>query len=145
MPKNAQVFLYYLHSSVILKERNRLKKFLIKIFEHEGKMAGTINIIFCTDEYLLKINKDFLKHNYYTDIITFDLSENGSDIIDSDIYISYDRVKENALKHKVSILKELHRVIFHGILHLCGYKDKSAIDIKLMRNKENQYLSQYFI
>ncbi|TAH02244.1 MAG: rRNA maturation RNase YbeY [Sphingobacteriales bacterium] len=145
MSKKPQIFLNYLHSSVILKERDRLKKFLISMFKHEGKTAGTINIIFCTDDYLLEINKNFLKHNYYTDIITFDLSEISSTIINSDIYISYDRVKENALIHKVSIPKELHRVIFHGILHLCGFKDKTAKDIKIMRSKENQYLSQYFI
>lgn len=145
MPKKTQISLNYLHHSVILKERNRLKKFIIHLFESEEKIAGTINIIFCTDEFLLKINKDFLKHDYYTDIITFDLSEINSPVIDSDIYISYDRVKENALIHNVSTLKELHRVIFHGILHLCGFKDKSQKDIKLMRNKENQYLSQYFI
>ena len=91
---------------------------------------------------ILEINRQFLKHDFYTDIITFDLSEGSSTM--AEIYISIDRVKENASKMGVSFKSELHRVLFHGVLHLCGYKDKSARDIKIMREKEDFYLFQYF-
>lgn len=144
MPTKTSIKFNYLHPSVILKERNRLKKFLLYLLSCERKNAGTINIIFCSDQYLLKINQDFLNHNYYTDIITFDLSIKEASKIDADIFISYDRIKENAFTLNNTIKLELHRVLFHGFLHLCGYKDKSARDIKLMRNKEDQYLSLYF-
>lgn len=144
MPKKTSIKFNYLHPAITLKERNRLKKFLVYLLNCEGKKAGTINIIFCTDKYLLKVNQGFLKHNYYTDIITFDLSTRASSKIDSDIFISYDRVKENAFIVNNTIKLELHRVLFHGFLHLCGYKDKSEKDIKIMRNKEDQYLSLYF-
>lgn len=101
-----------------------------------------VNYIFCTDKALLKINQDFLKHDYYTDIITFDLSE-GDEVV-AEIYISIDRVKDNARKLGVSFQRELHRVIFHGALHLCGYKDKSPKDSTMMRNREDFYLKKYF-
>ena len=103
----------------------------------------TINYIFCSDEYLLSINQEYLQHDTYTDIITFDLSNNKTEIV-SDIYISIDRVKENAQKFNSNIEHELHRVLFHGILHLCGLKDKSKQDAALMRSKEEYYLNTYF-
>ncbi|OYZ01627.1 MAG: rRNA maturation RNase YbeY [Sphingobacteriia bacterium 28-36-52] len=109
------------------------------IFKKEKKQLGLINYIFCSDEMLLKINQDFLQHNYYTDIITFGLNEPGEPI-DAEIYVSIDRVKDNALQQGVSFQNEMQRVLFHGALHLCGYKDKKKSEIIVMRQKEDQYL-----
>jgi len=105
----------------------------------EKKKLGEIVYVFCTDEYLLKKNNEFLNHDKLTDVITFDYCDN--DIINGDILISTDRVKENAEIFEVDFLTELHRVMAHGLLHLLGYKDKTKDDIKLMRAKENYYLS----
>ena len=99
--------------------------------------------MFCSDEYLLRINRDYLQHDYYTDIITFDLSEPGGPV-QGEIYISVDRVRDNAKELAVSIQKELHRVIFHGVLHLCGYTDKTKQDQARMRALEEKYLDLYF-
>jgi rRNA maturation RNase YbeY len=105
----------------------------------EDKLLGDVTIIFCSDEYLLEVNRQHLDHDYYTDIITFDYSD--FPLISGDLFISVDRVKENAIDFKVSFEHELHRVIIHGFLHLCGYLDKSEEDELLMRSKENQALS----
>ena len=110
----------------------------------EGYKPKEISIIFCSDEYLLEINKQHLNHNYFTDIITFDLTPKNEKEITSELYISTDRVKHNAKDYNTTISNELHRVIFHGILHLCGFKDKSKKDTVLMRAKEQEYLSLYF-
>ncbi|HVF82414.1 MAG TPA: rRNA maturation RNase YbeY, partial [Flavisolibacter sp.] len=109
-----------------------------------GKSVDAINYIFCNDEYMLSINKEYLNHDNYTDIITFELSEKGEPVL-SDIYISFDRIKENAKIFKTSIMEELHRVIFHGALHLCGFKDKSVADAAAMRQQEDLCLSEYFV
>ena len=101
--------------------------------------VGEINYIFCSDNYLLKVNQDYLEHDYYTDIITFDYRV-GS-LINGDLFISIDRVKENASDQKVSEKDELHRVMVHGLLHIIGYKDKSPEEERLMRSKEDFYLS----
>lgn len=114
-----------------------------KLFKKEGKALAGLNIIFCTDEGLLQINRQFLQHDYYTDIITFPLSS-GKEPIEAEIYISIDRVKDNAKTERVSFQTELHRVIFHGCLHLTGYNDKSSQQIKKMREAENKYLRLYF-
>jgi len=98
--------------------------------------------IFCDDEYLLNINRRFLKHDYYTDIITFDLSEQVSYIV-GEIYISIDRVNENAAIHRSAREQEINRVIFHGALHLCGYKDKTGKQKLIMKKKEDQYLREF--
>jgi rRNA maturation RNase YbeY len=129
---------------ITLKERNRLKNNIKSIFKNEGKSLNSLSIIFCSDKYLLNINKEFLHHNYYTDIITFDLSTSNK-LIDAEIYISIERVKENAKAFNSSIKTELHRVIFHGVLHLCGYKDKSHSQKTTMRQKEDQSLKNYFV
>jgi rRNA maturation RNase YbeY len=105
----------------------------------EGKNIGEINYVFCSDEYLHKINLEYLDHDTYTDIITFNYCE--EDIISADIFISVDRVQENSKLFKVSFNNELHRVIVHGILHLLGYDDKSEEDKNVMRAKEDFYLS----
>lgn len=105
----------------------------------ENKHLGALNIIFCSDEYLHKINVEFLQHDYYTDIISFDYSV-GSELI-GDLYISTERVDDNSKSFGVAFEEELHRVLIHGLLHLCGYKDKTAKEATLMREKENYYLS----
>lgn len=126
-----------------LKDRQILKTFLRSIFKREGTKLESLRYIFCSDKYLLGINRQYLNHNDYTDIITFNLSDSPASV-NGEIYISVDRVKENAQKFNTSFRQELHRVIFHGALHLCGYKDKSSKDERLMREKENQYLALYF-
>jgi len=120
-----------------------LKAFLKRLFKSEKKQLKNLNYIFCSDKELLKINQNFLNHNFYTDILTFDLSSYPG-IIDGEIYISIERVRENANSLGLSIKSELHRVIFHGALHLCGYKDKKENEQNEMRNKEDFYLSEYF-
>lgn len=107
----------------------------------EGKTPGEINFILCSDEYLLKVNQDYLNHNTYTDIITFDTSET-EDSIDGDIFISIDRIKENAIKFSKTEDEEIHRVIIHGVLHLIGYGDKSKTEKAQMREMENNYLAK---
>lgn len=138
-----QVQFFFEHRSISLTERGRLKKFIPTIFRKESKVLLHLNYIFCSDTYLLKINKEYLNHNYYTDIITFSLSEPGTPI-SGDIYISTDRVRDNACKEATTIKEELHRVIFHGALHLCGYMDKTKDEKLLMQLKEDQYLQMYF-
>jgi rRNA maturation RNase YbeY len=118
-----------------LKNKLKLKQWIKLITEKEKHSVGIINYVFCNDDELLEINLKHLKHNTLTDIITFDYTEGN--VIHSDIFISIDRVKENATKFKVTFEEELHRVLIHGILHLCGYKDKSKFDAELMRKKEN--------
>ena len=121
------------------KNITQIKEWIISTILSEKKNPGFISFNFCTDNYLLKINKQYLQHNYFTDIITFDMCEGR--VISGDIYISWDRVKENAKTENTLFHVELQRVIIHGVLHLCGYKDKSAKDQKQMRDKENYYLS----
>ena len=134
---------FHFLSEVPLRDRLRLKSFLPSLFKKEKKQLAELRYIFCSDDYLLEINMQYLKHNYYTDIITFDLSE-GDQPINAEIYISVDRVRDNARSFGNTLKNELHRVIFHGALHLCGYKDKSQQDEKLMRKMEDQYLRLYF-
>ena len=124
-----------------LKEKTKLKAWIKSITEKENHSLGDINYIFCTDDELLDINIKHLNHNTLTDIITFDYTEGK--IINSDIFISIDRVTENAEKFKVTFENELHRVMIHGVLHLCGYKDKTKADAELMRKKENWALNLF--
>lgn len=128
--------------SADLRDRNNLKKFLASLFKKEGKILDELQYIFCSDDYLLEINRQFLNHDYYTDIITFDLSEKGQPV-NAEIYISVDRVRENAREFGSSLKREMQRVIFHGALHLCGYRDKTANQEKQMRQMEEQYLSSF--
>lgn len=126
-----------------LSDRKRLKLFIESVFRKEKKVLEGLNYVFCSDEELLKINRQFLQHNYYTDIVTFDLSDPGK-AIQAEIYISVERVKDNARQLRVPFRKELHRVIFHGVLHLCGYQDKKVHQQKEMRAKEEEILRVYF-
>ena len=107
----------------------------------EGKTTGEITVIFCSDEHLLDMNRQYLDHDYYTDIITFDYTE-GS-IVSGDLFISVDRVYENAQGLDFDRAIELRRVCVHGVLHLCGYGDKSGPEVRLMRDKEDYYLGKY--
>ena len=125
-----------------LANRAALKAFIEKAIKKEGLHIETLQYIFCSDKYILGINKSYLQHDYYTDIISFDLSETKGKLI-GEVYISIDRVKDNAQTHKTSLKEELLRVIFHGALHFCGYKDKKPADIKKMRAQEDKWLKSY--
>ena len=122
-----------------LKTKPEVINCIETLVKQELREIGDIVFVFCDDNYLHKINLEFLGHNTYTDIITFDYSV-GSQIV-SEIYISVDRVADNAKKYSQTFEDEIHRVMIHGILHLCGYKDKLAEDKQIMRDKENHYLS----
>ena len=122
-----------------LKTELKVIKCIELLAKEELREIGGIDFVFCDDNYLHKINLEFLKHDTFTDIITFDYSA-GNEII-SEIYISVDRVADNAKKYSQTFEDEIHRVIIHGVLHLCGYKDKLAEDKQIMRDKENHYLS----
>ncbi len=137
-----KVCFFFQNVKVSLTNRTHLKNYIRTIFKKEGKELESLNYIFCTDNALLDINRKYLKHDFYTDIITFNLSENSA--IRAEIYISIDRVRENARKLGVSFKSELHRVIFHGVLHLSGYNDKTKAEINKIREKEDFYLDKYF-
>ena len=128
-----------------LKDKRKLSTFLDALVQkHRKKVQHTqLTYIFCDDAYLLQINQQFLNHNTFTDIITFDLSE-STDELQGEIYISIERVAENATKFGKTYADELHRVIFHGALHLCGFKDKTTADREEMRKKEDLCLKKYF-
>lgn len=127
----------------IFQNKTFLKQSIIKLFSEELTPLKRLDYVFCSNNYLLEINKTFLQHNYFTDIITFDLSETKEII--GEIYISIDQVKENAGIHKTIYRDEILRVIFHGALHLCGFKDKKRKDVKLMREKENHYINKFHV
>ena len=124
----------------ILESEEEVTKWVIETISAEGFKLEEVNYVFCDDDYLHKLNVEFLKHDTLTDIISFDYSIGK--IIQGDVFISVERVKENAKDFGVNFIEELHRVIIHGILHYCGYKDKTAEEAKTMRNKENFYLAQ---
>lgn len=127
-----------------LKDKRRLKAYLLYLVGKylEGVRKVDLQYVFCTDDYLLEINRKFLKHDTYTDIVTFDLSET-EEVLSGEIYISVDRVSDNAQKFKVSYNQELHRVIFHGLLHLCGFLDKKPEDKEEMRRQEDWCIRHY--
>ena len=125
-----------------LRSRTQLKAFINKQCLKEGVQIETLQYVFCSDKFLLDINKKYLNHNFYTDIISFDLSDQKGRLI-GDVYISIDRVKENAKTEGNLYTHELLRVIFHGALHFCGYKDKKPTDAKLMRSMEDKWLKSY--
>jgi rRNA maturation RNase YbeY len=133
---------FHLLKAISLRDRTRLKAFIRLLFQKEKIKLAELQYIFCSDDRLLEINKQFLNHDYYTDIITFNLS-GANQPINAEIYISVDRVRENAREFSSSLSKELHRVIFHGALHLCGYKDKTSKDQLEIRKMEDKYLRLY--
>ncbi|TYR34504.1 rRNA maturation RNase YbeY [Sphingobacterium phlebotomi] len=125
-----------------IKGKQKIRQWIGTTITAEGfDRIGELNFILCSDAYLLEINKQYLDHDTYTDIVTFDSSEEDN-VIAGDIFISVERTAENALKFGVSERDELHRVIIHGVLHLCGYLDKKKEDKELMTAKENEYLSK---
>ena len=123
-----------------LKDKTKVKQWIKDTIAAEGYKLDELSYVFCSDEYLLTINQQYLDHDTYTDIVTFDNSETPGNIV-GDIFISIDRIRENAAKFNQTFIDELHRVIIHGTLHLLGYKDKSPQDNKKMTQKEDQYLA----
>lgn len=142
MPSKSKVSFFFEKQDFVLADRSKLKRFLESIFRREKTNLKFLNYIFCSDKRLLEINRKFLKHDYYTDIISFDLGENGS--VEGEIYISVDRVRENSKLLEIPFKSEIHRVIFHGALHLCGYGDENISERHLIRKKEGYYLDSYF-
>jgi probable rRNA maturation factor len=126
-----------------LENEQAISNWISHVIKSEGKKEGEINYIFCDDEYLLLINQEHLQHDYYTDIISFDYSVGNE--INGDMFISVDRVKENAQDFNVTFEEELKRVIVHGVLHYCGYKDKSQADELFMRSKEDEKLAMFHV
>ena len=128
----------------VLNEKLNRKRWLKRIATNAGFNIKELNYIFCSDEYLYQVNRDYLKHDTYTDIITFDNSENKDDI-EGDIFVSIDRVRENAKTHTQEVETEMNRVLAHGLLHLMGYKDKTQEEAALMRLKEEESIKLYVL
>jgi len=125
----------------VFLKKNDLKKFAKEICLLESKAAGDLSFVFTDDDYLLEVNKQYLQHDYYTDVITFDYSVGN--VVSGDIMISLERIRDNAQQLSNEFESEFFRVCFHGVLHLCGYKDKSNADEKTMRAKEDYYLKLF--
>jgi probable rRNA maturation factor len=138
-----QINFHYMVPVNNFRDRARLKTFLGRLLASKGKARARVQYIFCSDTYLLRINKEFLHHHDLTDIISFNLAPTGQ-AIDGEIYISVGRVRENAAVYGSNFKGELHRVIFHGALHLCGYGDKTLTEKKTMRAMEDRCLARYF-
>jgi rRNA maturation RNase YbeY len=134
------IFFHTLDADPRLQHKNALKRWISDCISGENKKPGDINVIFCSDEHLLEMNRTHLDHDYYTDIITFDFSQENA--VSGDLYISLDRVKDNANKNASSLQNETYRVIIHGVMHLCGYKDKQKNEILIMRQQEEKCLAQ---
>jgi probable rRNA maturation factor len=132
-----------LDSSCRIKNRMAVKRWLSGVISSGGKKLGDISVILCSDDYLLDVNNKYLDHNYYTDIITFDYTE--KDVVGGDLFISYDRVKENAKQEGVLIQQELRRVMVHGVLHLLGLKDKTKKEASIMRAAEDVALKMFHV
>ena len=137
------IYFHYLTPSFYFPRRAFTKVFIASIFAAHQKKIDAINYIFCTDAYLLTLNKTHLNHNYYTDILTFDLTLGNG--ITADIFISIQRAKENATLFKTTKISEILRLLIHGALHLCGYKDETKKDAEKMRMLENKYLNDYWV
>jgi probable rRNA maturation factor len=125
-----------------INNAKKIKKFISRIFEKEKIDYERIDFIFCSDQFLLRLNKNILQHDYYTDILAFELNEKQKPVI-GEIYISVDRIRENSKNYSVLLYQEILRVIFHGILHLCGYRDKTRKEKEKMRSMEENYLDSF--
>jgi probable rRNA maturation factor len=132
---------FHYETAFELEEMERYRAWLIQILESENKTLGSINYVFCDDDYLLRINQQYLLHDEYTDIISFDYCIGNE--VNGDIFISVERVKENATQYRESFTKELQRVMAHGVLHYCGYQDKLAQDRAVMRAKEDEKIGLF--
>lgn len=141
MIKSKGVVRFHVMESFSLRNKKKIKDDIFSLMAEEGKDFSSLDYILCSDEYLLDINKKFLQHDDLTDIITFNLAEQRGEIV-GEIYISVERVNDNALLFNADPEDELRRVIFHGALHLCGYKDKSKAEQKTMRAREDYYLDK---
>lgn len=124
-----------------IRRAKEIRRFLEKVITGERKIPGDLFFIFTDDTSIIEINRKFLKHNYYTDVIAFDNSE--GEIINGEIYISFDRIKKNAKEYKVTIKEEVLRVMVHGTLHLCGYDDRSDNKRKVMESRQEKLLSEF--
>lgn len=124
----------------VVKDKTKVKNWIYQIIKQHDSKPQTINYIFCSDEYLREVNKQYLEHDYYTDIITFDQAENEGEVA-GDLYISIDRIKDNAEQIGISFEQELHRVLIHGVLHLIGYDDLTDETEAQMRELENKALA----
>lgn len=136
----SKIQIFYEDIRPIKIHRNHIKKSIKNLINKELKLPGDLTVILCSDKYLLKINIEYLQHNYFTDIITFNYVDEN--VISGDLFISIERVKENSAEFNTSLIKELYRVMFHGVLHLIGYNDKTADEKIVMREKEDLYLSE---
>lgn len=123
-----------------VRNKRNISQWLSYVVDNEGLTLGEVAIVCCSDDYLLEVNRNYLNHDYFTDIITFDYTDNQ--VVSGDLMISIDRIRDHAKKYEVSVEDELHRVMVHGVLHLCGYKDKRKSDKELMTSKENHYLKK---
>ena len=141
--KNSKVRFFSLDRPARIKNVTQLKHFIESIFKQERLRLSSLNYIFCSDKTVLAVNKKYLSHDFYTDVITFDLTQNGEPIT-AEVYVSVDRIRENAKTLGVSIKSEVHRVLFHAALHLAGFDDKKKKAIEIMRHKEDKLLKQYF-
>ena len=142
MLRNKGLVRFHVLHAFSFNEKKKLKEKVADLMDDEGKAFESIDYIFCSDEYLLEINQTYLKHDDLTDIITFDLSNNPG-VIKGEIYISVERVQDNSVLFNTSFRNELARVVFHGALHLCGYKDKSKREQAEIRSKEDYYLNAF--
>lgn len=136
---NSRINFFNENLEYIVQKKKELRRWIFKVIEGEGYVAGELNFIFCDDQLLLGLNEKYLNHNTLTDILTFSL-EDKEGVVGGDIYISIQRVKENAVSFRQKTAVELHRVMIHGVLHLIGYKDKSKQEKLEMTEKENFYL-----
>ncbi len=143
MNSKSKVFFFYQGINLKIPNKIKLTNFIESIFEAEKKNLKFINYIFCSDKFLLSVNKKYLNNSYYTDTISFNLSDTKNEII-AEVYISIPRIKENSKLYTTSFKSELHRVVFHGTLHICGYSDKKKSEKVLMLKKENKYLELFF-
>ena len=141
-PSQSKVCFFFEAPKFSLKKRTELKLFIEHIFKKYRQKLESLNYIFTSDKRVLEINKAYLKHDYFTDIISFELSEPGSPV-QGEIYISIERVRDNAVNEDVSFKEELLRVIFHGALHLCGFKDKTLAEKTKMRQLEDSCLKEF--
>ncbi|MGA1374123.1 MAG: rRNA maturation RNase YbeY [Flavobacteriales bacterium] len=123
------------------RNKRKIQAWLLHVIESHAKELGEVEVIFCSDAYLLELNRLSLNHNYYTDIITFDYC--AGDLISGDLFVSLDRVRENAKSGAVSFSNELYRVLVHGVLHLCGWTDSSPSEKESMRSQEDHWLSEF--
>ncbi|UZH56799.1 rRNA maturation RNase YbeY [Salinimicrobium tongyeongense] len=134
---------FYSENDFELKDVSGFENWIKRVIASEGKKTGEISFIFCDDDYLLEINRKYLDHDTFTDIISFDTSVGN--ILNGDIFISTQRVRENAGEYNVAFEEELQRVVIHGVLHLCGYKDKSKDEEQLMRRKEEEKMEMFHV